>query len=69
MVEQELLLSEALAASVKVHVDEDLWTRSETREAAGAAAARPAARPAQSICGRYEGIMAYGSVQQKGIKE
>lgn len=70
MVEQELLLSEALAASVEVQVDEDFLTNSETREGPGAAATRLAARPTQSKCERYKGMIADNSVQQnEGLKE
>lgn len=54
--EQSVLLSVALEASVKVQVDEDLLTASETREGVGAAAARLAARPAHRRC-VYEGIV------------
>jgi hypothetical protein len=64
MVEQELLLSEALAAEVKVQVDEDFLTNSETREGAGAAATRLAARPAQIKCERWEGMITDSFVQQ-----
>jgi hypothetical protein len=50
IVEQSVLLSVALAASVKVQEDEDLLIASETREGVGAATARLAARPAHMRC-------------------
>lgn len=54
--EQSDLLAEALAASVKVQVEEDLLVKSEAREGAGAAAARLAAAVTSKRCERREGI-------------
>ena len=48
IVEQSDLLAEALAAEVKVQVDEDRLVKSDTRDAAGAAVAKPAAMLANS---------------------
>lgn len=50
MVEQEDLLALALAAEVNVQVEDDFFVRSETREGAGAAETRPAARVAKINC-------------------
>lgn len=50
MVEQEDLLALALAAEVKVQVEDDFLVRSETREGVGAADTRPVARVAQTKC-------------------
>lgn len=67
MVEQSDLLAEALAASVNVQVEEDLLVKSETREGAGAAAARLAAAVASSRCERKEGIILFN--RRNGSKE
>lgn len=50
MVEQEDLLALALAAEVKVQVEDDFLVRSETRKGVRAADTRPAARVAHTKC-------------------